>query len=580
MLLLAVLMICSSISEVVSLGLVLPFLSALSDIDALFNSSRIQPLLRLLQIETSYQLVTVLAFSFICAVIVANALRIVTLSKQTHLAADIASALSCQIFHRTLLQPYRFHIARNSSDLIQSVTSDTAVLTSALMSILAVITNSLLAVSLVIGLCLIDAQLALISAFFLGSAYTILYHVRRRLLAQNSQIRVQSGQSQIKIVQESLGGIRDVLLTNNQSFFQHEYQQADYSLRHAIAANQVISAAPRYLIEALAMLAIALLALLLGREGDFSTAVPTLGGFALGANRLLPALQQSFAALATLQGARASLERVVAGLQLPIAASISATAYDSLSLQQAITFQRVWFSYQLDAHEHWILQDLSLHISARSTVGFVGSTGSGKSTTVDLILGLLQPQKGQIKIDGHPLEGELVKTWQNSISHVPQSIFLSDATLAENIAFGVPKNLIDYHQVCRSAKLAKIDEFIESLPDQYETTVGERGIRLSGGQRQRVGIARAMYRNASVVIFDEATSALDNVTEQEVMQAIHELSHKLTIILIAHRLSTVERCDVIFELHQGRLVASGTYQELLETSPTFKRLALEELPYQ
>jgi ATP-binding cassette subfamily B protein len=236
--------------------------------------------------------------------------------------------------------------------------------------------------------------------------------------------------------------------------------------------------------------------------------------------------------------------------------------------------QNVWFRYREDSG--WVLQDLCLTIPAKSRVGFVGTTGSGKSTTADLILGLLKPEKGQILVDDLPLEGERLRAWQLGVAHVPQSIFIADTTVASNIAFGVPEAQIDWDRVIKAAKLAQIADFIESLPEGYHTTVGERGIRLSGGQRQRVGIARALYREAKVIVFDEATSALDNYTERELMSAIDSLSQELTIILIAHRLTTVEKCDRIFEFSQGRVIHSGTYEELLEKSESFRRMAIRE----
>jgi ATP-binding cassette subfamily B protein len=231
----------------------------------------------------------------------------------------------------------------------------------------------------------------------------------------------------------------------------------------------------------------------------------------------------------------------------------------------------VWFRYGDDSD--WVLRGLDLTIAAKTTVAFVGSTGSGKSTTADLILGLLQPAKGMIWVDGAPLAGDRLRQWQGAVAHVPQQIYLSDSTLAENIAFGVPEQEIDYNQVRRAARLAQSDGFIEGLPAGYETYVGERGIRLSGGQRQRIGIARALYkRGVSVIVFDEATSALDSATEREVMAAIENLSGEFTIIMIAHRLSTVDRCDLVVELSRGRVVAQGNYQELLDQSVSFRQM--------
>lgn len=569
--LLLILMAASSLSEVVSLGAVFPFLGALSNSDRILNSSQWQPLWEILRIETSSQLVTLLALVFIVAVLVANALRLLTLHAQTHLGASLGSDISCQLFSKTLLQSYSFHVQHSSSDLINLVTVDARKLTSFIfIPLLTLATNSLVVLALVGGLFLIDAQAALISAVALGGAYTVLYRWRRNLLARNSQILVETNQQQIKVVQEGVGGIRDVLIGGTHDFFQQVYKEADLPYRHATASNQVISQSPRYIIEALAMAAIGLLALSLGRGGDFTQVLPVLGSLALGANRLLPTVQGAFGAIVQMQSSRASLQRVLIALQRPVDPMLVWSPEQGLPLEEELRLDQIWFRYSDDSE--WVLKDLNLKIAAKTTVAFVGSTGSGKSTTADLILGLLNPQKGTIWADGHPLEGERLRQWQKSIAHVPQSIFLTDATIAENIAFGTPKECIDFEQVRRAARLAQIDDYIIQLPAGYDTYVGERGVRLSGGQRQRIGIARALYKRASVIVFDEATSALDNATEREVMAAINGLSRQFTVILIAHRLSTVEQCDVIFELNKGQLVAKGAYQELVATSPTFKSM--------
>lgn len=573
---LLLLMLLSSVSEMVSVGAIFPFLGALTNAQMLLNAPHLQPVLNLLQIQTPTQLVRALAVGFIVAAVLANGLRLLTLHVRLRLAAAVGSDISSQVYYTTLRQPYSFHVQHNSSDLMQTVTGDTTLLTSnILIPLVAFLTDALVIPALMGTLLFIDGNIALWTGVILGGAYTVIYRTRQRLLKRNSKIIAESGQRKIKVVQEGIGGIRDVLLGHSQEFFERVYLGAEAAFKQATATNLIISQSPKYLIEALALSAIALLALSLGQNGDFSQAVPVLGSLALGAKRLLPALQEAFASVAKIQGSRAALTRVLVALERPIEPLLGTALTRPLGLEQELRFEGVWFGYHQETP--WVLRDFHLKIAAKTTVGFVGSTGSGKSTTADLILGLLQPNKGTIWVDGLPLQGERLRQWQQSIAHVPQQIFLSDGTIAENIAFGIPQDQIDFEQVRKAARLAQIDEFIEGLPAKYNTYVGERGIRLSGGQRQRIGIARALYRNASVIVFDEATSALDNATEKEVMAAIEGLSHQLTVILIAHRLSTVQRCDCIFQLDRGQVVAQGTYEELLANSGSFRTMALSSV---
>lgn len=555
--LLLILMIFSSVSEMVSLGAIFPFLTALSNPQVLFNQPKLKTLLMFLHIETSQELILFLSIGFIVTILFVNTTKLITLYVRVRLAASIGADISSQIYRDTLYQPYSFHIKHNTSDLIQTVTGDTQALTNnILIPLLTFCNDALLAPALIATLVVIDPRIALGTALMLGTAYLIIYRTRQKLLKQNSKVIVESGQKRIKAVQEGIGGIRDVLLNNSQHFFENTYITSERAYKKATSSNLIISQLPRYIIEALAMSAIILLALSLGNNGDFSQVVPVLGSLVLGAKKLLPTFQEGFFSLAKIQGSRASLSKVLVALSRKTDLSLKNNSLNPLPFDREITLDHICFRYGQDTE--WVLQDINLTIAAKTTVAFVGSTGSGKSTIADLILGLLQPQKGKITIDDLLLEGERLYQWQKNIAHVPQSIFLSDGSIAENIAFGVSLNQIDLAQVKKAAQLAQIDHFIETLPAQYDTYVGERGIRLSGGQRQRIGIARALYGDASVIVFDEATSALDNATEKEVMSAIESLSHQFTIILIAHRLSTVEKCDRIFELNKGRLVTKSS----------------------
>jgi ABC-type multidrug transport system fused ATPase/permease subunit len=359
-----------------------------------------------------------------------------------------------------------------------------------------------------------------------------------------------------------------VLLDGTQSTYCNIYRQADYPLKRAIANNLFVGGSPRFAMETLGITLIAALAYGLSfQPGGIAAALPTLGALALGTQRLLPALQQAYNAWSGIVGGHASLAETIELLDQPVSTEALRADITPLRFQDSICFDNVRFRYSSDGP--WVLDGLNLKIPKGSRVGFVGITGSGKSTALDLLMGLLQPTEGKFLVDGEPVDEKCARAWQKTIAHVPQTLFLGDSTLAENIAFGVPPETIDRERVRQAAQRAQIADFIESQPEGYNAFVGERGIRLSGGQRQRIGIARAFYKQASVLVLDEATSALDNTTERSVMRAIEGLSQDITILIIAHRLTTVEHCDVVVELGQGKVVAQGTYQQLCGSSSSF-----------
>ncbi|WP_240865682.1 ABC transporter ATP-binding protein, partial [Cylindrospermopsis raciborskii] len=547
-----ILMLLTATSEVISLGAVLPFLGALSNANGVLQNPTLQPLWQKLGVSTTFHLVFWLAGTFGIAVILANILRIVTLRSQLRFAAAIASELSCEVYRRVLCQPYSFHIRHSSNELIAGITSDISIVSGIILpQTLLLAVNTMIVIALVLSVVIISPGIAIGTAVTLGVSYWILLGVSKQVLANNSHIITSQNRFLVKYLQEGLGGIRDVILERNQGIFVNSYRQVDRPLRLASANNVLISSVPRYIIEPMAMVAICTIAVVMAyQQEQLGRVVPILGALALAANRLLPALQGCFGSIASLRGNQVSLQKVLEKLAMPVD-MLPIPQGMGKPLNQGLQLRNIWFRYSPSTP--WVLRDLCLEIKANTTVGFVGTTGSGKSTTADLILGLLQPEKGEILVDGETLEGERLANWQRTIAHVPQSIFLSDATIAENIAFGVPLAEIDMERVQEAARLAQIADFIEGREGGYKEIVGERGIRLSGGQRQRIGIARALYKRASVIVLDEATSALDNTTEKEVMAAIEGLSHQLTVILIAHRLSTLEKCDRIFQLDQGQV---------------------------
>ena len=561
-------MLVSAFAEVISLGAVLPFLGILTAPDLVFNHPIVAKLAHAWGVTSADKLVLPLTIAFAAAALVAGAIRLLLLWVSIRLAHASGADLSIEVYRRTLYQPYQVHVARNSSEVITSITTKVGGAVNVLNYLLVLISSIVLLVAIVFALIAIDPVVALAAAIGFGTSYGLITWLSRRRLHLNSR-RIAHEQNQVvKALQEGLGGIRDVLLDGMQPVYCDIYRQADLPLRRAEGNNAFISQSPRYVMEALGVALIAALAYGLSSQvGGVATALPVLGALALGAQRLLPAMQMVYSAWTIIAGSHASLADIIELLDQPMPAEILRPAPAPLSFEDAIRFDDVRFRY--GSTGPWVLDGLNLNIPKGSRVGFVGTTGSGKSTTLDLLMGLLVPTEGALKVDGHSLSGSRMRAWQLTIAHVPQNIYLADATLAENIAFGVPSSAIDLERVRQAARHAQIADFIESRPDGYRAYVGERGIRLSGGQRQRIGIARALYKRASVLVFDEATSALDNATERSVMDSIEGLNRNLTILLIAHRLTTVRRCDVIVELEHGRAVAQGTYEELLKRSPSF-----------
>ena len=569
--LLSVLMLAGGVAEVVSLGAVIPFLAALAApekvlshpvVDSFFSalchlSSAIGLQIFPINKPQSFSsvlgpaaLLPVLATAFALAALSAGVIRLLLLWASTRLANAAGADLSLEVYRRTLYQPYSVHVSRNSSAIISNITSKVGTVILTLSSCLTIGTSSVIIISIVAALLAINPTVALISALGLGLSYVILTKFSRKKLLYNSCQMAMKQTQVVKALQEGLGGIRDVLLDGTQPAYCHIYQKADASLRRAQASITFISQSPRFVMESIGMVLFAALALGMthGHQGMLA-ALPVLGALALGAQRLLPALQQGYAAWSSIIGFQASTREVLELLDQPLPTELYRQHPEPLPFKKSIQFDSVRFRYT--AETPWVIDNLSLKISKGSRVGFVGKTGSGKSTCLDLLMGLLLPLSGRITVDGAVLDQRNLRSWQRNIAHVPQAIYLADSSLAENIAFGVPPENIEMKRVKEAARQAHIADFIESSPQGYQALVGERGIRLSGGQRQRIGIARALYKQAAVLVFDEATSALDNETEQAVMEAIETLSADLTILIIAHRLATLKTCTQIIEINHN-----------------------------
>ena len=546
--LLLILMTVASISEIVSVGAILPFLAALTSPEQLYQHQLMQPVIQILNITEPSQLMLPLSILFIIAALLAGVIRLVLLYGITKFSYAVGADLGINMYRRTLYQEYAVHISRNSSEVINGIISKTnTVIGGVVFPTLSLISSIILLVGIISILLLINTTVALSASIGFGLFYWLVIRITGARLKENIQIIAEQSTQLIKALQEGLGGIRDVLIDGAQPFYCQLYRNADLPFRRASGDNVFISGSPRYAMEAIGMALIAGFAYLITQqEGSTVTVIPILGALALGAQKLLPMLQQAYAAYSAIKGSKSSFEDVLNLLDQPLPEYSEHLSINPICFEDGIKLTDLGFRYTVDSQR--VLKNINLTIKKGARIGIIGATGSGKSTLLDIVMGLLLPTEGEIIIDNQPLNKKNYRAWQAHIAHVPQNIFLSDGTIEENIAFGMPKEKIDYQQVIKSAKEAQISELIEQWKDGYQTFVGERGVRLSGGQRQRIGIARALYKQADVIIFDEATSALDDDTEWAVMGAIKELKEGLTIFIIAHRLTTLKGCDSIIKL--------------------------------
>ena len=557
-----ILMIIASVSEIVSLGAVLPFLGVLTAPEQVYHHQLAQPLIQFLNINNPKQLILPFTCFFVAAAIFSGMIRLALLYVMTRLSFATGADLSVDIYKRTLYQDFSVHAMRNSSEVINGIITKTnAVIHGILMPLLILISSAVLLMGILAVLFRIDTIAALTSFLGFGVLYGVITIYTRDKLKKNSRCIAKESTVLVKALQEGLGGIRDVLLDGSQKFYVKTYQSADVPLRRATGDNLFISGSPRYIIEAIGTALIAVIAYVMTQgDDDISTVIPVLGALALGAQKLLPVMQQAFRAYSNIKGTMASFDDVLLLLHQPLPCHVE----KPIPFKANIELKQISFRYSNESP--WVFENIDLKISKGARVGFMGVTGSGKSTLLDVVMGLLPPTSGGLYVDGRCVDNENTRAWQARIAHVPQNIYLSDGTIKENIALGTPKNLIDHKLVDKVIQQAQLMDFIEGLKDGCQTLVGERGVRLSGGQRQRIGIARALYKQVDILIFDEATSALDGGTEEEVMSAINSLNRELTIFIIAHRLTTLKGCDTVIKLCDGHILNTGSYQEIVDLS--------------
>jgi len=559
---LLILTLIASVAEVVSLGAVLPFIGILTQPDQVFESPWLADFITLFGINSGEELILPLTITFGLAAIVAGILRLLLLWVSIRLSNATGADLSIEVYERTLYQPFRVHLERSSSEIISGITQKVSAAAGVLLAVTAIVTSSFLFGSIIITMLIVDPLVTIVAGCSFGFAYACIAFFTSKKFELNS-ISIASQQTQVvKALQEGLGAIRDVILDATQRIYTNIYKKAILLLMKANGENRFMNQAPRYAMESLGMVLIAMFVLALtNRPGGVTGALPLLGMLALGAQRLLPLMQQIYGNWSVVAGSHAALNDVVDLLDQPFPQYYYEDESPPLEIKDSFSVKNLSFRYS--ASTPWVLNNISFEVKKGSRIGLIGSTGSGKSTTLDLLMGLLEPTHGELIVDNMKIDDSSIRSWRQTVAHVPQSIFLADTSIAENIAFGVLPEKINMLQVKEAAKKAMIDDFIESRPSGYAEVVGERGVRLSGGQRQRIGIARALYKKANIIVFDEATSALDNETEKVVMEAIRNLGKELTLIIVAHRLSTLENCSHIIELDQGKILRIGSYDEVI-----------------
>jgi ATP-binding cassette subfamily B protein len=557
-----VLMLAAAGAEIFSLGAVLPFLGLLTSPDKVMEHELIRTLITKAGLSGRQEVLFFFTAAFASAAILSAGLRLLAMWTQVRVANAIGADFSIKAYERTLYQSYAVHVARNSSEVFAGIAKANSLASVMIQPTLTVCSATLILLGLLGAIFAIDPGVAVAAIGGAGAIYAGIIAVTRNRLAEFSRIlAVQAGRIN-KATSEGLGGIRDVLIDGAQSTYARLYRDSMRPLQQAWAWTAFIDNSPRLVIESLGMVLIAGLAYSMARPaGGDANPVLVLGTLALAAQRMLPVLQNLYSNYVRVRSSQASVQDALDMLEQPLPAHVGQPPAPPLPFREAIELRGLHFRYS--ASTPWVLRGLNLRIPRGSRVGFIGATGSGKSTLIDILMGLLPPGEGAVLIDGSPVFPDHVRGWQAHLAHVPQSIFLADISIAENIAFGVPLEHIDRARVREAARQAQIAEAIESWSEGYDTLVGERGVRLSGGQRQRVGIARALYKQADVIVFDEATSALDNQTETAVMNAIDGLHQDLTIFLVAHRLTTLRGCDLIVELDRGLIARTGTYEEII-----------------
>lgn len=570
----ALISLITALFETVSVASILPFMALVMDPSIMDQYPAVKQLMSTIGIQSKQAELIAAGLLTIAVLGIGNGISATNLWVQTKYLAKTRRALAAELFAGYMRLPYSFHIQRDAASLLRVIGGDVdSALSGFLASLLLVVGKGLSALILIALIVTVNPLVALGSVLVLGGAYLIVYRIIR---AKQSELGAKMVNASIvlgRTATEGLAGVKELRILGREVTASDQYSNTIKILTETNTSHIVATALPRYVIEIFAYAGIVAVTLVLVLKGDAAEAMPSLALYALAGNRLVPTFQQLFAGAITIQYHTHAVDSLEADLKTVRTAQFVDLTLEAppMTFKREISLKKVGFKYPTANRN--ALTDITLTIPQNQSVGLVGKTGSGKTTLADILLGLYPANEGTITIDHVPLTEENERAWRKRVGYVPQNVFLTNATIAQNIALGIPKELINHDDVARAAKMAQAQEFIDQLPDGFDTMVGERGVKLSGGQKQRLGIARALYHNPDVLVFDEATSALDGMTEDAVMQAVQSLSSDRTMILIAHRLRTIQACDRILMLDAGRIVADGKYDDLMATSEAFQKLA-------
>ena len=571
--LLLLMMLIMALLDMIGVASILPFIAVLSDVSIIETNLILKKIFHFSKnfgIQNNEQFIFALGILVFIALITSLTFKALTNYMQMRFVLMRQYSIGKRLMQKYLYQPYSWFLGRNSADLGKSILSEVSeVVGTGIKPFLDLIAQIMVATSIILLLILLDPKLAIIVGFLFGSAYGLFYNIVRRYLNQLGEKRLESTFFRFKSISEAFGASKEVKVGGFEDIYIQKFSNAAEDTAKTQAIAGAINLLPRYFLEAIAFGGILLITLyMMKQSGSINSSLPIISLYVFAGYRLMPAVQQIYQSLAKLSFVGPSLDSLYKDIK-SLKSITENQNQESLPFNKTITLKNVNYNYPNTSRT--ALKNISLSIPIKSSIGLVGATGSGKTTTIDIILGLLQAQKGTLEIDGEIITYKNSRSWQKNIGYVPQHIYLADDTVAANIAFGVKTEDINIQSVEKASKIANLHDFVtEELPKQYETTVGERGVRLSGGQRQRIGIARALYHEPKVLVLDEATSALDNQTEKAVMDAINNLHKNITIIIIAHRLSTVKKCDKIFLLEKGKINNEGTFKELIEKNENFR----------